>query len=396
MKFVTRVICFFFSLTLLSGCTTWQSSSESSRSDTSTAATTASTTATTIISEPENSVEPIHPDGSLLNPVTYRPQDRGENFIETEDYYFYLYEEFHKIYFSQKDNPEFFLLCSKPNCTHGDEDCNAFGRWALGYWENKLYTVFYYDADPYLIRMDMDGSNRETVAPIEIPIDSTGQGGGSYKGFFCDGYFYYDVEAQPDSFFRTELASGKTERLFQDLLADGSGIVRERFDGDCLYFTLQNPDGQRFLYRYPLAGGDAKMLCVFPGDKSLWTVENGIVYYYSKTDGTFYEYEVETETLTAKASVQLGPGAAYYDTEWIVLVTWPQEISGFECYIFDRSYKLLQHLPIPHSVEYLYAAGDKLFFSRLRSGKITDYILISDIGKEDAELHPVKDPYALR
>ena len=42
--------------------------------------------------------------GDLPDPASFRQQDRGSNFIETEEFHFCLNDE--KVYFSKKDNLE--------------------------------------------------------------------------------------------------------------------------------------------------------------------------------------------------------------------------------------------------------------------------------------------------
>jgi hypothetical protein len=349
--------------------------------------------------------ETLHPDPgkSLRNPATYRPQDRRENFVETDSYYYYLNNG--RIYYSEKTEPTFYLLCSKPNCPHGGEDCNAYGGGeggALGYWDGKLYSAGFVNDELALVRMDLDGSNHELVTKLAVPVAANGTAGGSYSFYFANGYFFYVVNAQPYAFFRVDLSSERTDRLFTDLFADGSGPDgRVLFDGDFFYFDLYTPQGVRWLCQCPCGTEEVRKLCSWPkAEAPRWDVENGTVYYYSKTDGTFYEYSIESMQSTAVSNPQLvnGPArfdSAYYDSNYIYLVIHLKE-NLRELYIFDRDYTLLQHLALPLFGDYLYAAEDKLFFSNTYSYKISHYLPMSEIGSENAELHPVKDPYALR
>ena len=70
---------------------------------------------------------------------------------------------------SQKKIP----LCASPNCTHSDETCGAFLEFG-GYlcaWKGKLYAMSAgspdYEIESQLIRMDLDGTNREVVFTME-------------------------------------------------------------------------------------------------------------------------------------------------------------------------------------------------------------------------------------
>ncbi|MBQ6540157.1 MAG: hypothetical protein IJL71_03945 [Oscillospiraceae bacterium] len=393
------LVCVFFVAILFAGCKQNTKATNTTETELSQEIPTAKedtspqeTTATVEITEPA-------PSASIRNPATYRPQDRGKNFLETDSYYYYLNNGL--IYFSEKTAPSFYLLCSKPNCSHDGEDCNAYGGGegsALGYWDGKLYTAGWLNNELALVRMDMDGSNHELVATMEVPLDSKGQQGGSYTFVFALGSLYYFVDAQSQSVFQVELSTGKTERLFKDLLADESAIPYDlRFDEDYMYFTLNHNDGSRTLYRSSPDGMDAQPIWDWPENVWEWGLSDRVLYYYNRDDGTFYEYDIEAETLTAKATVQLGLGSAYYDTDYIYLVTTEYIGSGYnEFYTYDRDYNLLQHISLPHSGDYLYAAGDKLFFSNTYSYKIAYYLPFFEIGSEDAELHKVTDPYALR
>ena len=64
-------------------------------------------------------------------------------------------------------------LCASPNCTHSDETCGAFLEYG-GYlcaWKDKLYAMSAgspeLEIDSQLIRMDLDGTNREVVLTME-------------------------------------------------------------------------------------------------------------------------------------------------------------------------------------------------------------------------------------
>ena len=212
------LVCVFFVAILFAGCKQNTKATNTTETELSQEIPTAKedtspqeTTATVEITEPA-------PSASIRNPATYRPQDRGKNFLETDSYYYYLNNGL--IYFSEKTAPSFYLLCSKPNCSHDGEDCNAYGGGegsALGYWDGKLYTAGWLNNELALVRMDMDGSNHELVATMEVPLDSKGQQGGSYTFVFALGSLYYFVDAQSQSVFQVELSTGKTERLFKDL-----------------------------------------------------------------------------------------------------------------------------------------------------------------------------------
>ena len=94
-----------------------------------------------------------------------RPQDRGECFVETEDAYYYLNNKM--VYMSQKTEPSFYYLCGKPDCPHSGPDCNAYGGYWLGYWEEKLYTVQEADGELLVCRMNLDGTAHDVKEALD-------------------------------------------------------------------------------------------------------------------------------------------------------------------------------------------------------------------------------------
>ena len=67
------------------------------------------------------------------------------------------------------DSKKQIPVCASPNCTHSDSTCGAYlgHRGQLCVWHGKLYMMIEgnpdYEVDNQLIRMDLDGSNREVV-----------------------------------------------------------------------------------------------------------------------------------------------------------------------------------------------------------------------------------------
>ena len=333
----------------------------------------------------------------LQDPSFFRNQDRGCFFIETADSYYYLYNE--KVYFSRKDKPEFYILCSKPNCSHSDEECNAYAGTALGYWAGDLYAAVLMGENKRIIRMNLDGSEHETIAPITMPVASTGASGGTYDFTFHNGYLYYYVAAEPNSFFRVELSSGKTERILDELLQDDSGISQMlRFDGDNMYFFRTALSGERVLYQFNSVENTLSRLWIWPENTpEAWMVNHQTVFYYSRERGTFCEYNYSTGKRAESEPQNYYAGAAYYDTDYVYLITWEDaDFSNKGLSFYTLDYQFLGQLEIPNGFDFDYATQDYLFFAAEMSNRLTYYLPKSSIGSGELELLPLPDPYSYR
>ena len=366
-----------------------------------------STSTETLPADPRDTT-PTDPSPAI-DPSLPRPQDRGFNFVETEDAYYYLFNQM--VYVSQKDEPSFYYLCGKPDCPHDGPDCNAFADMALGYWNGKLYGVDLSGDDEQrdwrIFSMNLDGSEHRRVANIELLVSKNGLKGGDYGEFwFYGGFVYYKIdpftEEDGGAFVRTNLETGESELLFEDYFRPDRGLFPVvSFSGELLYFTgwegATRDVNQRAysLYRYDLRDGTLERLCDWTLD--YWIMEDGVVYTYRRADGAFYEYDLKTGELRQAAKPDLGLGAAYYDRDYIYLKCWNWEDAGVnELYIFDREYRLIDHIHLKPGEDYLYRARDKLFFSSLPSGQITGMIPASEIGSGHMEIRRLPDPYSIR
>ena len=330
------------------------------------------------------------------------PQNRAQNFIETEDAYYYLYNK--KVYVSSKDEPCFYLLCAKPDCSHSDENCCAFAGDALGLWDGRLYGV----SDPLelgiVFSMNLDGSDHRQTARVELNQADNGVSGGGYDYFdFYKGCLFYpilSVADEPPSFVRTDLRTGESKRLFQDLFRAGF-VMRDwmQFTGDDMYFLLQKGVNGKtvFLYRYDLTTEEVERICDWPPLVFHWYVENGIVYYYNQENGTFCEYDLASRTLVKEVRTDRGLGAAYYGEDVIYLIQWEDPgASRRDLYFYDRTYRPVDELSMKDWEDFMFFTRDKLFFSSMPGGQITGMIPASEIGSGHMEIRRLPDPYSIR
>ena len=335
-------------------------------------------------------------DPNLPDPASFRQQDRQERFLELSDRYYYVYN--YKVYFSEKNATKFYLLCNKPDCKHNDSNCNAYAESALGYWDEHLYGAVLLDGEPRIFRMNLDGTEHTKIADLEQPVNPAGTAGGFYHFYIHNGYIYYEVSNEGmNTLFRTEMATGKTEQLFEDLLhgeTQFSGALQ--FDGQKLYFVLRDKD-VRSLYCADVATLELKRIRDWTLDIRGWAVYGNTLYYYASDRAIFCEYDLTTGEEKTFSQQDYHGGAANYDDDYIYLTTWDDDSFGnMGLSIFDRNYQFIQRIDYQPNQDLLYDAQDKLIFTDLPSQKATKYLPKSAIGTGEAELLSIEDPYSYR
>lgn len=333
----------------------------------------------------------------LPNSALFRQQDAADFFIETANYYYYRKQD--KAYFSPKTQLEFRVLCNRPDCAHKDENCNAHVESGFGYWNNHLYGAILFGGDPHIFQMNLDGSEHKRVADIQMPLNPAGTAGGGYDFYFHDGYAYYSVTNEGlNALFRTNLETGRTERVLEDLLRSGTRIGSGfHFVGAKFYFVLWEEDGSYVMYGGDTETWECHRICDWPSGIRAWMVEGDTLYYYAFDRKVFCEYKLSTGVEQTFTAPEYFSGAACYDEEYIYLIHWSdQSYSNRGVSIFDREYHLLENISSPAGVHYAYDTQDSLLFDRESTYQIVYYLPKSAIGTGEVELLPIEDPYSYR
>ena len=157
--------------------------------------------------------ETAAPDGDAYAPdLSYDPatdfdQRLGMNgnmstVIETEDVYYWLQADDGYLRYCEKDGSDWGVVCGKPECVHDngnpiayhrERNCNGYVGSARAFmWmlDGKIYFVNDYEylkdtaSCGTIVRMDPDGTNKETVKAIPKPTTPYGEG-------FWPSYYYY-------------------------------------------------------------------------------------------------------------------------------------------------------------------------------------------------------------
>ena len=292
-----------------------------------------------------------------VQPGEYRYQDRDGFFVETEkgNYRLEPLLDF-LVRFAEPGSHDFYVLCNKPDCGHGDANCNAYAGFALGYFNQHLYGVQDNGTDFVLVRMNMDGTGHTEIArlPEQNALDGRKQLGGSY--FFDNGYLIFlafPCTSNPDyvlPVYKIQLETGETTQLFQediplltDWPADGVSI-----SNGYLYFPLpQTSEGKR-----PYAEGNletGRIERVFED----WKRENSFivnfdnVLYYHRAGIGLCEYDKATGKETVKVPMDVYYADVSYTKDYIFLRT--LDSADFnQCVLlaYDRDYNLLGKLEL--------------------------------------------------
>ncbi len=335
-------------------------------------------------------------NSNLPDPTLFRQQDRERYFIELDDIYYCILDCM--TYFSEKEKLEFYPLCNKPDCKHDNSNCNAYAGAALGYWKEHLYGAVLLEGEPRIFRMNLDGTEHTKIADLEQPVNPAGTAGGFYRFYVHNGYMYYEVSNEGmNALFRTELETGKTERLLTDLLHGETQFSSTlRFNEQTFYFVLYD-EGIRTLYCVDTTTLEALKVREWPLENRGWSVYGNIIYYYASDRAIFCEYDLTTGEEKTFSQQDYHGGAANYDDDYIYLTTWDDDSFGnMGLSIFDRNYQFIQRIDYQPNQDLLYDAQDKLIFTDLPSQKATKYLPKSAIGTGEAELLSIEDPYSYR
>lgn len=324
----------------------------------------------------------------------------GSYFLETDQACYNLESEM--IYFAPAGSKRFSLLCSRPDCTHNNEDCNAYGGKALGYYNGMLYSIVVNDSGIpcfQLVSMDLNGSNHTAVCNLLMPQYPNGQRGGGYSFFFCDGYVYYVIRPSfpdyPIRLVRTNLITKETEEPWKDSVTpDMNGGFSCQFSDGCWYIEMDmtSSDGetQSMIVRADPETGTIERILDNPDGITItgWWVEESTILYFEKGRGL-----CQLDLRTGEDACQLevtgdAGGRAIYDEAFIYTQPYISNTAPRALCIYSRDYRLLDSVALTDELFYVTATKDTIFFGTPAENgyHISSYINKSDIGSGNLEL----------
>ena len=324
-----------------------------------------------------------------VQPGEYRYQDSDGFFVETEkgNYRLEPLLDF-LVRFAEPGSHDFYVLCNKPDCGHGDANCNAYAGFALGYFNQHLYGVQDNGTDFVRVRMNMDGTGHTEIArlPEQNALDGRKQLGGSY--FFDNGYLIYLAmpisSGDPDyamAVYKIQLETGEITRLFQEDIPvhtdwPSAGVS---ISNGYLYFPMFNGETGSVTYAEGiLETGRIEHIFEDWNQSNSPMVNFDNVLYYHRVGVGLCEYDKATGTETVKVPMDVYYADVSYTKDYIFLRT--LDSADFnQCVLlaYDRDYNLLGKLELEKiglRFPFLeYTTANAIYFST-DGGTITHYI----------------------
>ncbi|MEG1947812.1 MAG: hypothetical protein RR139_12030 [Lachnospiraceae bacterium] len=127
---------------------------------------------------------------SITTDINYSQSAPGF-FIETETGYYFSSDNY--FYYSDKDKINFVKLCSKPDCTHKDSNCNAYNYDSgcnTHFYNGKLVYPYHqsdeFNSEIVIASKNADGTDTKQEKVIEVTP-------GFYSGKMHRNYFVYNL-----------------------------------------------------------------------------------------------------------------------------------------------------------------------------------------------------------
>lgn len=235
-----------------------------------------------------------------------------------EDGYYYWDVDKERLMYYDISTGQGVVLCNKANCTHEDENCNAFFRRSSesGEYYCKSY-LQYYDGDVYLAgrdpdgyvnlyRASADGSSCDMYMHLFRQTANSVTGESDVASFaepdVCihRGYVYYinKMEKEP-KLYRVKLGGKKSEVIYENKGLRPS-TYRIKAYGDKIYFQSGNFEDESYIdieggiYAYDINSGEVSLYKDSVISTYLFYQD---VLYYSGSKG-IYRYDQEKDKAT--------------------------------------------------------------------------------------------------
>ncbi|MDE6641895.1 MAG: DUF5050 domain-containing protein [Acetatifactor sp.] len=203
-----------------------------------------------------------------------------------------------RLMFLDKESGRVVPLCSRPDCVHEGEECNAYFRETdrngggvdkqyLQYYEGNLYAVgLSEDAYVSLFRIKADGSGEWEISAMLYRTDYAATGEWKTPIVLIHGGYVYFVNRyqKVQKLERMSIDGGTPEVVFEgDYHASTVRINRIKSNDGSLFFQVvsyldENPENAwSAAYRYDPAAGQCSL--VMEGFPGTFTVRDGFLYY---------------------------------------------------------------------------------------------------------------------
>ncbi len=293
-------------------------------------------------------------------------------FVPAEDRY-YCRDANGYVYYSEKENMHWFLLCGKPQCSHSGFDCNAYIGYTFlfaQYGDRLIYATNAFGIDAYptykIYSMAMDGSDRKAIKDLGILKDT------SPSAWLHRGHVYYNERNNITGnmkIYDLDITSPdqEAELIFEDI-----GDVVIFGTGTIINLEVYNNEGL-FVYQYDTIG---KTMSQVGGDSFL----NSDYLHHCLDGSILYEKDGELYRMDPAAMKEtvLGPitdGRCYADDD-LMYVIGAEPNEGYAISLNqDSAEKTMLPFGSPLGEEsYLNMDNDYVFLIR-RGGRLPEYYM---------------------
>lgn len=158
----------------------------------------------------------------------------------------YYYMNLNYIMYFDEETKTSFPLCGKAECSHKDENCNAFlsvGKYILHtiyYYRNYLYIQAHHNGAIYLERVNADGSGRLEICQLAVSEDEST----TKLVFHDDSVYVFESGHCNSNTENTEVVKkisldGNTNEKIFEYTATNARITLGRSYGDKLFFIVE-------------------------------------------------------------------------------------------------------------------------------------------------------------
>lgn len=322
----------------------------------------------------------------------------GNPFECTDDGSYFIYQAPDGgtyILYGDHGSDSLIKLCGRADCTHDDKDCNAYiaGASQIIYYDGYLYANAGSPLPLQLVRMDLDGSNREIVLDMTQFVADNGYHGITFPALMNGCYFLGLARVDENG---EVVSDGYYFRL------DGSMDQVEKMNG-----ALPTWNGSSlFLLYTPIAENGGKY-----GGYQAWDPETNTITYltdhfgtagcygdteaYYYRDGAFYrlDYATQQEEILFQTGLE-GKHNALFFPDCILLSSSEDNIM----YIYNWAYELVDQvlLDIPGieslSDNIIGETAERIILAESQMGLPRYYIEKSDFGTGNIEIHEYNLP----
>lgn len=218
------------------------------------------------------------------------------------------------LYFYDNATKQNIIVCSKSNCGHNDEGCDAYFAETeytflpyLWYYEDALYTLMCDEDYLCIEKISLDATVREkscTLFRMNVETEINPDGSESMSTNYPEmqlhrGYVYYSTYypgCQSAELYRVKLNSDKESELLYSSEGNNPGLYRIKPYGRYILFQMGSfsEDYMEFeggIYAYDTETGEVTQLC----ENAIrdYTVVGDCVYYFDLKDNVYCK-ELET------------------------------------------------------------------------------------------------------